>query len=195
MRPATWIIALTAALFPSFAGAQDGSEITNARTPENAQRFLMELPGQMLVTAASRAGLSIISYRVVSFTHTDSCIAVIEGIPLFYGFNERGRMEANGSAVDSNVGDPNLLNGKDQLIGTYGLTKPPYQVNWATIGSIVQNPFIDALQMPGGEQRLQLNLPGLVFDIAFPTKEIASRARVAMETLMNACDKTAGTGF
>lgn len=174
--------------------AQDGSEIGNARTPDNARRFLSALPDQTFITASSRGRLSLISYHVARFVHNDDCNAVIDGLPRLYGFGDFGVQGPQGSARDMNVGDANLLNGMDPYIRQYGLTKAPYNVNWA-VSTVVQNPFNDVTQTYQGEGRLRLITPNYSFELAFLTKELASRARLAMETLRSSCDKTAGTGF
>ena len=110
----SFLVAIAAAAGPAYP--QDGSEMTNARSPENARQFLKQLPEKMFVTAATINGLSMISYRVVSFEHNSDCEAVVAGVPRFYGFNEMGKPGTYENAVDMSAGNPNLLVGKDGVI-------------------------------------------------------------------------------
>lgn len=63
---------------------------------------------------------------------------------------------------------------------------PQTQINWATISKA---------QLPEGGTSIELKGSGRLMYIHMATPELAGRMKKAFDTLITACDPTAGTGF
>lgn len=171
------------------ASGQDGSEQVNARTPENARQFLNILKDQTLVTivSANNEKRSMISYRVTSIVHKDSCNVVIDGVPRLYGFYQEGWTREKGEAVDLEQGQPGLFDKVDGRIRAAGLQRAPYNLNWGSV-SVKDESSESSI-------RVRMMTPGGVLDLVLLTSEWGRRAGLAITTLIDSCDKTKATGF
>lgn len=192
MRLHRFCFALAALFSAGAACAQDGSEVSNKRTPEGARLFLTEVANRFKVTAGHWVVPSMVTYNVTRVHHEDDCTTVFEGIPRLYvlrkDLSDKGTFKTAGDA-----GDPNLFASVSASFPSYGLVGGPYRVKWGLLGNIVQNPVINNYTV--GPGTILLKLPEWELTMGYPTGELASRAILAMETLKAACDPAAGTGF
>lgn len=191
-------------VLPSNAHAQDGSELTAARTPENAQKFLSVVAAQFSIQLAPRImrlndqSYWDLNYKPVRISSQDRCVTVIDGDVLqFYAKDGDGNLVQTGDLDPSS--NSQLLASRGDLVTRWKIKTAPYVIDWGKVsylGKMKTEPYNQATKswadldgtigIVAGETQVGLYLPD---------KEIGQRLMLAMQTLKAACDKTEGLGF
>ena len=185
------------------AVAQDGSETSAARTPENAQRFLGVTAEQYpILVTPNQFGYpyaALLNFKLTGFTPTGPCSSRVEGVA-----NQFSAKDSSGNSVAAYASQPGyagqgdpvaLLASRSDIVEQYKLALPPYDIDWARVTSL-GNPTLSNGQsnyVPKSYVQV-LHANGAVTFMA-PSEEMAGRMLLAMETLKRACDKTEGLGF
>ena len=185
-------------LLATSAFAQDGSEPTAARTPENAARFLDVVTEQYPMTIAQYASnyQVYLSYNPISFKAKGRCASVVDGqVDRFYvniaGFSYGGVQELDPAK------NAEFLRARPDLAETYKLVTLPQTIDWSKVTSIGEEQrFVQAKNAyEPAKGTVQVVFDGKALNIYPPNLEAGPRMLLAMETLKKACDKTEGLGF
>lgn len=203
-RTGVGAIAVTLMLLALPAAAQDGSEASAARTPENAQRFLVVAAEQYPITATPKTLYYNydwdLSYKPIRVTAVDRCITRFDGeVSRFYG------KDANGQTVGGNLDiDPaknaEWFRAHPDVVARLKIKTAPYEVDWSKVTHLarVQNGH-SYNQAKKAYDELDGTIAIIAGETAFalypPSVELAGRMLLAMQTLKQACDKTEGLGF
>jgi hypothetical protein len=196
-------LALFVVVLASPLAAQDGSEASAARTPENAQKFLNVVAQQypiQLTTTVMRLNQYDwnLSYKPVRITSQDRCVTIINGdVYQFFAKDGDGNMVQTGDLDPAR--NSQLLASRGDLVTRWKIRTAPYVIDWAKVsylGKMLTEPYIQATKS-------WTELDGTIGIVAGetqvglypPDKEIAQRLMLAMQTLKAACDKTEGLGF
>jgi hypothetical protein len=193
-------IALLLGLFVCTAAtAQDGSENTGARTPENAQQFLQVAANRFGLFMEGTSGLTSgrfkgyqLRYGNLQVRADSMCQTRFEGtITEFFLKDDSGNVIASGKDTS-----PATIDALGQQYGKSYVKAAPFVIDWSTVTNVGVATDYDP-------ERGTRNVPEGVFaksptasvTLITPSDEIAGRLRLAMETLRLACDPAQGLGF
>ena len=186
------------------AAAQDGSEASAARTPENAQRFLSVVAAQypiVLTPTAFRYNSDIgytLSYKPVRISADDRCVTRFDGdVQQFYAKDDSGTLVQTGD-LDP-VKNAQLLAMRGDLVAKYKLKTAPYVIDWSKVtylGKIQTEPYSQVTKKYAEvDGSIGIAMGDVVVGLYPPDPELAQRMMLAMQTLKQACDVTGGLGF
>lgn len=179
--------------------AQDGSESSGARTPENAQQFLR--------VAADRFGLSMAGDRVLisgrfadyklrygnlQVSSDERCTTRFDGtITEFFFKDDTGTVVASGPNTSAAT-----INALGHQYGKSYVKAAPFVIDWSTVTKVGvgkdYDPQKGTREVP---EAAFAQSPTTSITLIAPSEEIAGRLRLAMETLRLACDSTQSLGF
>lgn len=198
----TLLLSLVAMVLASPTAAQDGSEASGARTPENAQRFLAVMAQQypLLVTPTYGWGTTAnLTYKVTSVASDDRCTSRIDGtVQTFQA------MDANGNSVfppGNDYSNPDkhaeLFAARQDLVTLRNIRTGPYDIDWSRVSFVGEAQYYNqqknAYEPVKGTALVAVDKLSIVF--MPPNPELAGRLLLALQTLKQACDKTEGLGF
>ncbi len=181
------------------SAAQDGSEPSAARTPENAQRFLAVAAAQYPLTMTMTAGWSHanLTYRIASVTSEDRCASRLEGPVSHFQVND-----SSGKSIypeGNNYSDPakhaELFAARQDLVALHKLKTAPYDIDWSKVTSLGNPALWNGSASVTYKSGVQITFDQSALTIWTPSEEMGGRLLLAMQTLKQACDKTEGLGF
>ena len=185
------------------AAAQDGSEASAARTPENAQRFLTVAAEQypILVTQDKFGGYygALLNFKITGMESTGVCSSRVGGTA-----NQFSAKDSQGNSVSAYASSPGyagqgdpvaLLASRADIVEQLKLALPPYDIDWSKVTSLGNPTLWNGSSNYVVKSYVQVVQNGLPLTFMAPSEEMAGRMLLAMETLKKACDKTEGLGF
>ena len=188
-----------AALCAAPAAAQDGSEASGQRTPENAQQFLqvaasrfgLFMEGDSGMTSGRFAGYKL-RYGNLRISSDDKCRTRFEGrVTEFFFKDDAGVLVASGTAVT-----PDAINAVGQKYGKSWVKAAPFVIDWSTVTNVgVATDYDPQKGTRDVPEATFAKSPTQSITLISASEEIASRVRLAMDTLRMACDSTQELGF
>lgn len=192
-------LALAALGFAATAAAQDGSEMTASRTPENAQRFLQVAADRFGLFMEPTFGMSSGRFAVFKLRYgnlqvgsDEKCKTRFNGtITEFFFKDDAGTLVASGSNTSAAAIDALA----QQYVKSH--RRPaPFVIDWSTVSQVGvgtdYDPEKGTREVP--EAAFAKSATQSITLIA-PSADVAGRVRLAMETLRLACDPTQALGF
>lgn len=184
-------------------GAQDGSEASAARTPENAQRFLAVTAEQYpILFTPNQFGYPypvLLNFRTTSIASTGVCSSRVDGTANQFSAKDKAGNTVQAYAAQpgyAGTGDPvALLASRTDIVEQYKLPVPPYDIDWSRVTSLGNPTLWNGSTNHVPKSYVQVIQNGLAITFMAPSEEMAGRMLLAMETLKKACDKTEGLGF
>lgn len=181
------------------AAAQDGSEMTASRTPENAQQFLQVAAERFGLLMEGDSGMvsgrfvqNKLRYGNLQVSSDDKCKTRFDGtINEFWFKDDAYSMVASGPNTTSAT-----INALAQQHGRSHVKAAPYVIDWSTVSEVGVATDYDP-------EKGTRNVPQGAFarsktqsiTLIAPSEDVAGRVRLAMETLRLACDPTQALGF
>lgn len=208
-KPGAGLAALSSVVLAALAGpavAQDGSESSAARTPENAQRFLNVMSEQYPITITPIAYYHYqhawyLSYKPARISATDRCTSRIDGeVERFYATDAANQRIGGWSDVDV-AKNAQWLAENGEAVARLKIKTVPYEIDWSKVTFLDKTPNYASTynQATKSYEKLDGWVSVVAGDVsltfAMPSVELAGRMMLAMETLKKACDKTEGLGF
>lgn len=191
----------------SGAVAQDGSETSAARTPENAQRFLSVMAEQYPIVVTPLGYYHYqhaiyLSFKPVRITATERCASRVEGeVERFYATDPKTGQQVGGTTDLDPVKNAQWLAQYGDIVTHYKKKISPFDVDWSKVTYLEKTPNVTTTynQTTKSWEKLDTAITIVAGDVTLdfytPSAELANRILLAMDTLKKACDKTEGLGF
>lgn len=208
-KPGIRLAALSSVVLAALAGpaiAQDGSEASAARTPENAQRFLNVMSEQYPITITPISYYHYqhawyLSYRPTRISATDRCVSRVDGdVERFYATDAANQRIGGWSDADV-AKNAQWLAENGEAVARLKIKTAPYEIDWSKVTYLdkTQNYASTYNQATKSYDKFDSAISLVAGDVSLtfytPSAELAGRMMLAMETLKKACDKTEGLGF
>ena len=185
--------------------AQDGSEASAARTPENAQRFLSVATEQYPISMTPKTYFASydweLSYKPIRAASVDRCVTRFEGeVSRFYAKDASGQL-VGGHADADPAKNAEWFRASPEIVERLKLKTAPYEVDWSKVTHLApaQNAMAGYDQVKKAYPEIDGSIAIIAGDTSFalyaPSAELGGRMLLAMQTLKQACDKTAELGF
>lgn len=186
-------------LLATSAFAQDGSEPTVARTPENAAKFLDVVTSQypMSFTQTAYQLSAMLSYKPLTIKPAGRCMSILDGqVERFFISNSTGFVYGGVQELDP-AKNAEFLRAKPEYATANKFVLLPQTIDWSKVTSIAEEQrFVQATNAwEPVKGTVQIAFEGKVVTIYPSTADAGPRMLLAMETLKKACDKTEGLGF
>ena len=193
------LLALASLALTAPAAAQDGSEASGARTPENAQKFLEVAADKFGLTMEGTEGLTSgrfdpaqLRYGNVQISSEGKCRTRFDGtVTEFFIKDSTQTIIASGAGTSAAT-----IDALGKKYGYSSVRTAPWIIDWSTVTKVGvatdYDPQNGTREVPAGAVATS---PSQSITLIGSSEEIGNRLRLAMETLRVACDPAADTGF